>query len=199
LSALLAWVVPIPAGIVDLLRSRFAALLPAVAAMNPRPGARRPVGRQPARPRGPPGRPARLGVGRYAPADYELTAAGAVLPLPQRFRGGAERGVPGPDWADLAALLTAEYPQLFAHPRLRERLDLYHLVYSLEAYRCWVASQAGRRGSPFPSPCHCWQGSQLLLAARRALLWRALVPRLMGVHEPPPTRRPCRGLAAFRA
>jgi hypothetical protein len=42
-----------------------------------------------------------------------------------------------PDFAGFLLRLRRHYPELFAVPNLRQRLDLYHIEYALRAYLGW--------------------------------------------------------------
>jgi len=96
-----------------------------------------------------------LELAMHAPADYELLLIEQFCLYPNDFAEGDREVYTTGDFGDLARLLRAHYAELFDVPRLRERLDLYHLLYAMEAYLSWLISTgqsgAGRLAVPLVS------------------------------------------------
>jgi aminoglycoside phosphotransferase (APT) family kinase protein len=78
------------------------------------------------------------------PPDYELDQIRRFVRYPQLFVEPAlEAPVSRESFAALRPLLQRHYPELFATPRLRERLALYSLEYDLAALRDCYAGRWG--------------------------------------------------------
>jgi aminoglycoside phosphotransferase (APT) family kinase protein len=76
-----------------------------------------------------------------APRDYELLLMEQFCLYPNDFAEDDDEIYTTADFADFFRLLNKHYPELFAIPDLRKRLDLYHIVYSLRAYLSWRKAQ----------------------------------------------------------
>lgn len=72
-----------------------------------------------------------------APADYELLVIEAFCLYPNDYAEEENEVYNAADFAPFCRLLRKYYPALFDVPRLRERLDLYHLESALSSYLSW--------------------------------------------------------------
>ena len=77
----------------------------------------------------------------YAPVDYELLLVEEFCLYPNDYAEEAHEVFSTADFSDYAMLLKKHYPEMFACPNLRERLDLYHLHYALSSYLYWRKAQ----------------------------------------------------------
>jgi aminoglycoside phosphotransferase (APT) family kinase protein len=75
-----------------------------------------------------------------APADYELWLMERFCLYPNDYAEENWEVFSTADFADYLPLLREHYPELFATPHLRERLNLYHLLESLRSYVSWRRS-----------------------------------------------------------
>jgi aminoglycoside phosphotransferase (APT) family kinase protein len=73
----------------------------------------------------------------HAPPDYELWALEAFCLYPNDWAEEENEFFCSADYAGFFPLLQKHYPELFATPRLRERVDLYQLVAALGSYLAW--------------------------------------------------------------
>jgi len=76
-----------------------------------------------------------------APRDYELMLIEQFCLYPNDFAEEDNAIYTTADFADFFQLLKQHYPALFAVRDLRERLNLYHIIYSLEACVAWQKTQ----------------------------------------------------------
>lgn len=76
-----------------------------------------------------------------APRDYELLLIEQFCLYPNDFVEENNEIYTTADFADYFQLLKKHYPELFAVRDLRERLNLYHIIYSLKAYIAWRKTQ----------------------------------------------------------
>lgn len=74
---------------------------------------------------------------QHAPADYELLTIEAFCLYPNDYAEEENEVYNAADFAPFCRLLRKYYPALFEAPRLRERLDLYHLEATLSSYLSW--------------------------------------------------------------
>ncbi len=74
---------------------------------------------------------------QHAPADYELLVIEEFCLYPNDYAEEDNEIYSSADFAALFPLLRKHYPALFEVPRLRERLDLYHLEAALSSYLAW--------------------------------------------------------------
>jgi hypothetical protein len=72
-----------------------------------------------------------------APADYELQAIEAFCLYPNDWSEEDNMVYCTADFANLIPLIRKHYPELFAIPNLRERLDVYHVYRALSSYLEW--------------------------------------------------------------
>ena len=73
----------------------------------------------------------------HAPADYELNKIEDFCLYPNDYAEEENEDYTSADFAGFATLLRRHDPALFAVPRLRERLNLYHLDSALADYLAW--------------------------------------------------------------
>ena len=76
-----------------------------------------------------------------APRDYELLLIEQFCLYPNDFVEEDNEIYTTADFADYVQLLKRHYRELFAVPNLRERLNLYHIIYSLSVYVAWYKEQ----------------------------------------------------------
>ena len=84
-----------------------------------------------------------------APPDNELLILEHFLLYPNDYVEEDREVYCAADFADLALLLAAHYPELLATPRLRERLDLYQLLYILDVHVGWARAHGTEGGAPW--------------------------------------------------
>jgi len=75
-----------------------------------------------------------------APADYELWLMERFCLYPNDYAEEDWEVFSSADFADYIPLLRQHYPELFAAPYVRDRLNLYHLLESLRSYVNWRKS-----------------------------------------------------------
>jgi len=73
----------------------------------------------------------------YAPSDYELWTIEAFCLYPNDWAPADNEVFCATDFANFIQLLRKHYPELFATPHLRERVNLYHLEGNLRSYLAW--------------------------------------------------------------
>ncbi len=87
---------------------------------------------------------------RQAPKDYELLRLEQFGLYPNDYAAEGDEVYCTGDFGDLFQLLRKHYPELFAIPRLRERLGLYHVLDGLSSYVGWAkgSPEAARQDLP---------------------------------------------------
>ena len=85
-----------------------------------------------------------------APLDYELLKIEDFCLYPNDYAEEDDENHSAADFADFCVLLRVHYPELFAIPHLRERLNLYHLESTLSDYLAW--RKDNRAAIPFEQP-----------------------------------------------
>jgi len=83
-----------------------------------------------------------------APLDYELLLIEEFCLYPNDFAEEDWEIFSTADFADLFLLLRKHYPALFSIPGLRQRLDLYHLMYALRSFVDWRLAHPEDRTYP---------------------------------------------------
>ena len=78
-----------------------------------------------------------------APRDYELVLIEDFCLYPNDFVERDFGVCSSADYADFFQLLVRFTPALFAVPHLRQRLDLYHVLFNLELYAGWRKANPG--------------------------------------------------------
>ena len=86
----------------------------------------------------------------YAPRDYELLLIERFCLYPNDYAEEDNEIYDTSSFSDLFCLLRKHYPEIFEVRSLRERLNLYHLLYSLEAHVAWRRTQGGTVGGDLP-------------------------------------------------
>jgi aminoglycoside phosphotransferase (APT) family kinase protein len=73
----------------------------------------------------------------YAPPDYDLLVLEAFCLYPNDWAEEEHEHFNTADFANLIPLLRKHYPDLFAIPNLRERVNLYHIHSALSSHLAW--------------------------------------------------------------
>ncbi len=79
----------------------------------------------------------------YAPSDYELWTIEAFCLYPNDWAPVDNEIFCATDFTNFIQLLRQHYPDLFATPHLRERVNLYHLEGNLRSYLAWRKANLG--------------------------------------------------------
>ena len=84
-----------------------------------------------------------------APRDYELVLIEDFCLYPNDFVEQDFETRSAADYADFFRLLARHTPDLFAIPNLRQRLDLYHVLFNLQLYAGWRKHNPQAEETPY--------------------------------------------------
>ena len=87
-----------------------------------------------------------------APRDYELLLVEQFCLYPNDYAEEDNEIFCAADFSDFFQLLSEHYVELFQTPHLRQRLNIYHIMYGLRSYVSWRKTQPAERKLGFPIP-----------------------------------------------